>query len=70
MIAGQAPEPSYDGGVSKGTNHKNVRVDTELWDRAKWIFETRGTTISAEIRDFLQRSVDAYEAEQDGDEER
>jgi len=53
-------------GVSKGQAHKNVRVDPELWDRAKWIFETRGTTISTEIRDFLQRTVDTYEADQDG----
>lgn len=50
--------------VSRGTAHKNVRIDPELWDRAKWIFETRGTTISAELRDFLQRVVDEYERDQ------
>jgi antitoxin component of RelBE/YafQ-DinJ toxin-antitoxin module len=49
----------------KGTALRNVRIDSELWDRAKFVAELRETTVSDVIRDCLQRYVDEYEREQE-----
>ena len=43
--------------VSKGTKVRTVRIDDALWDAAKAKAETRETSLSEVIRDYLQAWV-------------
>lgn len=43
--------------MSRGTPHRAVRVDDELWDAAKAKAEERGESLSDVIREALRQYV-------------
>ena len=43
--------------MSKGTKVRTVRIDDALWDAAKAKAETKETSLSEVIRDYLQAWV-------------
>lgn len=40
--------------MSKGTTHRNIRIDDETWTAAKVKAETERTTVSAIVREALR----------------
>lgn len=44
------------------TNLRNIRVEADLWERAKAVAEARGESLSDVLRAALRRYVQRHEA--------
>ena len=46
--------------MSKGTTHRTVRIDDELWNQAKAKADADGVNLSIIIREALRQYVEAH----------
>lgn len=50
-----------DDPMSRGTTHRAIRIDAELWERVKTQAATEGITVSELIRQLLRGWLDKHD---------
>lgn len=49
--------------MSKGTTHRSIRVDSELWEAVRIAADKRGDNLSVILRDALRQYIEESETE-------